>query len=88
MGQPAYSRLRVWSRETGSAVLSRASPLTLHTHAESGDILLAGPFPSSHLTIESVPSISGNNAIAYPMASTFESPPTQGAVVLTVIYIA
>ena len=30
------SRLRVWSRELGSAVPSRVSPLVLHTQAESG----------------------------------------------------
>ena len=29
------SRLRVWSRELGSAVPSRVSPLILHTQAES-----------------------------------------------------
>ena len=29
-------RLRISSRETGSAALSRVSPLTLHDHAESG----------------------------------------------------
>ena len=30
------TRLRVWPRETGSAVLSRVSPLILHTQTESG----------------------------------------------------
>ena len=30
------SRLRIWSRETGSAVPSRVSPLILHTQAGSG----------------------------------------------------
>ena len=30
------SRLRIWSRETGSAVTSRVSPLILHTEADSG----------------------------------------------------
>ena len=30
------SRLRIWSRETGSAVPPRASLLILHTQAESG----------------------------------------------------
>ena len=28
--------LRIWSRQTGSAVLSHVSPLNLHTKAESG----------------------------------------------------
>ena len=32
-------RLRVWSRELGSAVPSRVSPLILHTQAESGAYL-------------------------------------------------
>ena len=31
-----YSRLRIWSRETGSAVPSRASLIIFHTQAESG----------------------------------------------------
>ena len=31
----ASSRLRIWSRETGSAVTSRDSPLILHSQAES-----------------------------------------------------
>ena len=30
------SSLRIWSRETGSAVPSRVSPLILHAHADSG----------------------------------------------------
>ena len=30
------SRLRIWSRETGSAFLSRVSPLIFQTQAESG----------------------------------------------------
>ena len=33
------SRLRIWSRETGSAVPSRVSLLILHTQAESGAYL-------------------------------------------------
>ena len=31
-----HSRLRIWSRETGSAVPSRVSPLMFHTQTESG----------------------------------------------------
>ena len=49
------SRLRIWSRETGSAVLSRVSLIILHTQAESGLPIHA---------IEPVPSLSGH-AIAY-----------------------
>ena len=33
------SRLRLWSRETGSAVLARVQPAHLHTQAESGAYL-------------------------------------------------
>ena len=67
------SRLRIWSRETGSAVPSRVSLLILHTQAESGAysrgssrvprrcpfIYLKPPY-----AIGSVPSLSGH-AIAY-----------------------
>ena len=35
----ARLRLRFWSRELGSAVPSRVSPLILHTQAESGAYL-------------------------------------------------
>ena len=40
------SRLRVWSRELGSAVPSRVSPLVLHTQAESGAYLRDSTSPS------------------------------------------
>ena len=36
------ARLRIWSRETGSAVPSRVSLLILHTQAESGLVLTHG----------------------------------------------
>ena len=39
------SRLRVWSRETGSAIPSRVSPLILHAQAESGAYPRAPLFP-------------------------------------------
>ena len=42
------SRLRIRSRETGSAVPSRVSPLILHTQAESSIINLIS-LPGSHL---------------------------------------
>ena len=35
-GCQSYSRLSIWSRETGSAVRSSVSPLKVHTQAESG----------------------------------------------------
>ena len=35
VANPARGQLRIWSRETGSAVPSRASQLILHTQAES-----------------------------------------------------
>ena len=39
------SSLRIWSRETGSAVPSRVSPLILHAQAESGAYSRAPLFP-------------------------------------------
>ena len=67
------SRLRIWSRETGSAVPFRVSQLILHTQAESG----ASSWDSSRFlwwhpfirlkppyAIGSVPSLAGH-AIAY-----------------------
>ena len=39
------SRLRIWSRETGSAVPSRVSPLILHTQAESDWLVLNRGIP-------------------------------------------
>ena len=39
------SRLRIWSRETGSAVPSRVSPLILHAQAKSGAYTRAPLFP-------------------------------------------
>ena len=41
------SRHRIWSRETGSAVPSRVSPLILHAQAESGAYSRAPLFPSA-----------------------------------------
>ena len=59
------SRLRVWSRETSSAVLSRDSLLILHTQAESGAysrdssrFLRRHPFILPPYAIGSVPSFS------------------------------
>ena len=65
------SRLRVWSRETGSAIPSRVSLLILHTQAESGAYLRDSsrvprrrPFIKPPNAIGSVPSLSGH-ATAY-----------------------
>ena len=76
------SRLRFWSRELGSAVLSRVSPLVLYTQAESGAYLRdsTSAFPlSATVSIRTakraiglVPSLSGH-AIALPMALITES---------------
>ena len=69
------SRLRIWSRETGSAVPSRVSPLILYIQAESDWLLCTHGIPpvfcgSGHLStlstaIGSVPSLSGHTIIAY-----------------------
>ena len=75
------SRLRFWSRELGSAVLSRVSPLVLYTQAESGAYLRDSTSPSRFplrfplepsCAIGLVPSLSGH-AIALPMAFTTEN---------------
>ena len=39
------SRLRIWSRVTGSAVPPRVSPLILHTQAESDWLVLTHGIP-------------------------------------------
>ena len=39
------SRSRIWSRETGSVVLSRASMLIIHTQAESDWLVLTHGIP-------------------------------------------
>ena len=63
--------LRIWSRETGSAVPSRVSLFILHTQAESGAYLRDSsrvarrrPFMKPPYAVGSVPSLSGH-AIAY-----------------------
>ena len=63
--------LRIWSRETGSAVPSRVSLLILHTQAESCAYLRDSsrvprrrPFMKPPYAIGSVPSLTGH-AIAY-----------------------
>ena len=43
-----HSRLRVWSRELGSAVLSRVSSLILHIQTESGAYLRNSTPPSRY----------------------------------------
>ena len=63
------SRPRIWFRETGLAVPSRASLLIFHTQAESGAYLRGSSrFPRRrpfiYLKPPSVPSLSGH-AIAY-----------------------
>ncbi|CAM9418616.1 unnamed protein product [Ascophyllum nodosum] len=80
------SRLRIWSRETGSAVPSRVSLLILHTQAESG-AYLTGFLPSSaaasiYLFKTAIrhrvsPEFIGSHNYV-PMAFTAESPPAQG----------
>ena len=75
------SRLRIWSRETGSAVRSRVSLLPLHTQAESSitnhqssiRYLLTGFPPLSaaasdfipSTAIELIPSLTGHAIVAY-----------------------
>ena len=74
-------RLTVWSRELGSAVPSRVSPLVLHTQAESCFYLRDSTPPSRFplrfpleppCAIGLVPSLSGH-ATALPMAFTTEN---------------
>ena len=78
------SPLRIWSRETGSAILSRVSLLIFHTQAESGaysrdssGLPRRRPFINTvnryRFILELI-----RSRIYVPMASTAESPPAQG----------
>ena len=79
---PRCSRLRIWSRETGSAVPSRVSFLVLHTQAESGAYLLG----SSRINLykAAIHTLSGQSRVyrvaqlRIPTAFTAESLPAQG----------
>ena len=77
--------MRVWSRELGSAVPSRVSPLILHTQAES-DVTYGNPLPlpafrygfhQNHAMRHraSTEFIIARNCV--PMAFTTENPPLQ-----------
>ena len=79
------SRLRIWARETGSALLSRVSPLLFHTQAESDWLMaLTHGIPPAFLddfhirfTVnrhQASPEFIGSSSCV-PMASTGESPP-------------
>ena len=68
------SRLRIWSREAGSAVPSRVSLLILHTTRRLNLVLTRGIPPAFHdgahilypsTTIGSIPTLSGYVIIAY-----------------------
>ena len=86
------TRLRIWSRGTGSAVPSRVSPLSLHTQAESDWLVLHGVlsfFPICVTTVRcsSIPSTAIIDRVdldfigpysCVSMASTAESAPAQG----------
>ena len=64
---PRCSRLKIWSRETGSAVSFRVGPFILHTQAEFGAYSRdSSRFPRRRPSMlhRPVPSLSGN-AIAY-----------------------
>ena len=76
------SRLRIWSRETGSAVPSRVSPLILHAQAESGAYSWAPLFPPAfHHGVVSTPEKCHRVSLTQNLRSncvTTESPPAQG----------
>ena len=76
------SRLRIWSRETGSAVPSRVSPLTLYAQAESGAYSLAPLFPPAFRHgVVSAPEKRHRVSLTQELRSngvTTESPPAQG----------
>ena len=79
-----HSRLKIWSRETGSAASSRVSLLILHTQAESGAYSRdSSSFPRRCLFIYtanrhrvSPEFIRSRNCV--PMAFTAENPRSQG----------
>ena len=76
------SRLRIWSRETGSAVPSRVSPLILHAQAESGAYSRAPLFPPAFRHgVVSTPEKRHRVSLSQKLRSngvTTESPPAQG----------
>ena len=80
----ARSRLRIWSRETGSAVPSRVSLLIFHTQAESGAyseyssrFTRRRPFTYTAIRHRVSPEFIGSHNCV-PMAFTAESPPAHG----------
>ena len=80
-------RLRIWSRETGSAVPFRVSLLILHTQAESNLVLTHGGFlpisvAASIYSLFIPPAAIGSVSITYfincvTRVFTTESPPAQ-----------
>ena len=83
---PVPIRLRIWYRQTGSAVPSCDSLIILHTKVEScvysrdfSRFPRRRPFIYTANHHRSVPSFIGSS-ICVPMAFTAESPPAQGAV--------
>ena len=76
------SRLRIWSRYTGSAVPSRVSPLILHAQAESGAYSQAPLFPPAFRHgVVSTPGKRHRVSLSQKLCSngvTTESPQTQG----------
>ena len=76
------SRLRIWSRETGSAISSRVSPLILHAQAESGTYSRAPLFPPAFRPdVESALKKRHRVSLTQKLRSngvTTESPPAQG----------
>ena len=76
------SRLRIWSRETDSAVPSRVSPLVLHTQAESGAYSRAPLFsPAFRHGVVAAPEKRHRVSLSQKLRSngvTTESPLAQG----------
>ena len=79
------SRLRIWSRETGSAVPSRVSLLILHAQAESGAYSRTPLFPPAfHHGVVSAPEKRHRVSLTQKLRSngvTTESPPGTGPLV-------
>ena len=80
----SLSRLRIWSREMGPSIPSRASLVILHTQAESGaysrdSSRFPRQRPFTHTTIHNRVSLEFiGSRTSVPMAFTVESPPAQG----------
>ena len=95
VANPARSRLRIWSPETGLAVLSRVTLLVLHTQAKYGTRGIPPDFRGGvHLFMYtsirhriSLEFMRSRNCVPMALKFTAESPPAQEVAVLPIIQL-